>query len=238
MKTIASPISSGRKSPDLHPEDSSAAFTLIELLIVIAIIGILIALVVPALTRSRDTALSVHCLNNMRQVGTAVMLYADDHNDTFPRSQHSAFAHGELPWARAVAPYLGSSSTSWKDLLKNIYRCSQDQRPSSVSYGLNVYFELGPDDDYPGYPATWRRRIDVSNPSSTILIAENNSEADHIMPNFWSSPGDAVDVATDRHNGKANYIFADGHAESRDFISLYNPGEDVDLWNPGASAMH
>jgi len=233
--TFTSNNSSGRKDRCLRPEDFSAAFTLIELLVVIAIIGVLIALAAPALMRSRDTALSIYCLNNMRQVGTAVMLYADDHNDYFPRSQHSAFAHRELTWARAVAPYLGSSSASWGELLKNIYHCPKDQRPSVVSYGLNVYFELGPDDDYPGYPATWRRRIDVTNPSSTILIAENNSEADHIMPNFWSSPDDAVDVASDRHSGSANYVFADGHAEARDFITIYNPSENVDCWNPGTA---
>jgi len=224
--------SSGRKSLALRPGDFSPAFTLIEMLVVIAIIAVLAALVAPALMRSRDSALSIHCLNNMRQIGTAVMLFADAHDDCFPRSQHSAFAHGELTWARSVAPYLGSSTTAWKDLLDSVYHCPSDPRAATLSYGLNVYFELGPDDDYPGYPMTWRRRFDVTSPSATILIAENDSLADHIMPNFWSSPGDAVDVASKRHNDKANYIFADGHAEARAFNTIYDPANSIDAWHP------
>jgi len=214
------------------PSRCVSGFTLIELLVVIAIIAVLSGLVFPALLGARRSAQSVHCLSQMRQIGMAAMIYADGNGDSYPRSQHSAFAHGELVWARALAPILGSESTDWKVLIKSIYHCSRDTRENVLSYGLNVYFELGPEDDYPGYPVTWRRRSDVPNPSATILFAENNSEADHIMPNFWTSPNDAVDCAHDRHEGKANYIFADGHAEARAFTTIYYPANDIDAWHP------
>ncbi len=208
------------------------AFTLIELLVVIAIIAVLAAMLVPVLSRGKESARGVQCLSQMRQLGVAVCLYADDNRDEFPRSQHSAFAHGVLPWERSIAPLLGSSTTLWTNLLKSVYHCPSDRRSGPWSYGFNVYFELGPDDDYAGKPQTWRKTTQVPRPTATVLFAENNSAADHIMPQFWTSVADAEDVAQRRHGRRANYMFADGHASALEFRSTYNPGSATDLWHP------
>src|SRR5512145_3160809 len=95
-------------------------FTLIELLVVIAIIAVLAALLLPALSRAKESARAMQCLNQMRQLGVAVRLYTDDHEDTFPRSMHSAATHGELPWGRTLGPYLGFERTAWTNLLATV----------------------------------------------------------------------------------------------------------------------
>jgi prepilin-type N-terminal cleavage/methylation domain-containing protein/prepilin-type processing-associated H-X9-DG protein len=220
---------------DLH-----RAFTLIELLVVIAIIAILAAMMLPALARAKDSARGSQCLSQMRQIGLAVRLYADDHEDQFPRSQHSAFAHGQLPWGRAIAPQLGRTEQTWSNLLSGVYHCPADRRTQPWSYGQNVYFELNPDsDDYVGSPQTWRRVASIPHPVTTVLQAEmsgdpnNLSEtADHFMAQFWVTVQDACDVAAVRHKGRSNYNFVDGHAAGREPRQTFDPAKQLDLWNP------
>jgi prepilin-type N-terminal cleavage/methylation domain-containing protein/prepilin-type processing-associated H-X9-DG protein len=215
------------------------AFTLIELLVVIAIIALLATMLLPALSKAKESARAVQCLNQMRQISLAVELYADGHNDEFPRSQHSAFAHGQLPWGRAVAPELGRDSVAWTNLMSGLYHCANDLRKYAWSYGQNVVFELNPeDDDYVGSPETWRRTSNVPRPVATILQGENSGSdsgsmgADHIMAHFWTSAQDVTDVEKRRHRGRSNYSFVDGHAQARKFDTTFNPERQVNLWNP------
>ena len=208
-----------------------SGFTLVELLVVLAVIALLAAILLPALSKAKESARTTQCLNQMRQLGLAVRLYVDENGDAFPRSEHSAFASGQLPWERSLAPLLGSSTTAWTNLLKGLYHCPSDKRTTPWSYGLNVYYELGPDDDYTGKPQTWRRPTQVPRPSATVLFAENNSRADHLMPEFWYSQADAVDLASTRHKERASYTFVDGHASLLLLKGVFNPPQP-DLWNP------
>jgi prepilin-type N-terminal cleavage/methylation domain-containing protein/prepilin-type processing-associated H-X9-DG protein len=222
---------SGLRAKSSKPE-ACGGFTLIELLVVIAIIALLAAMLLPALSRAKESARVAQCLSNQRQIGLAVRLYADDNDDTFPRSQHSAFANGQLAWERAIAPQLGSTTTAWTNLLNGVYHCASSKLTTPLSYGMNVYLEVGPDDDYTGKPQTWHKLARISKPSTTIIAAEPGTAADHIMAHFWISQADGFDeVDAKRHAQKANYTFADGHSELLPLAKTYAPPQ-LDLWNP------
>ena len=87
------------------------AFTLIELLVVISIIALLVAILLPALRMAREAAQSAVCLSNMRQIGLAQPIYAQENNAWLPVGSGyapSAYAHLAAPtWARVAAHTLG-----------------------------------------------------------------------------------------------------------------------------------
>ena len=78
-------------------------FTLIELLVVIAIIGILASLLLPVLGRSRDKARSATCKSNLRQMGMAINMYAEDNNGILPHAQRL----DSVSWDDDIATYMG-----------------------------------------------------------------------------------------------------------------------------------
>jgi len=220
--------------PRSRTPSALGAFTLIELLVVIAIIAILASLLLPALTRAKESARSANCLSQMRQISLGTRLYADENTDLLPRSQHSAFANGQLPWERAIASQLGATGTdanSLTNVLRGVCHCAADTNasPLHLSYGLNVYFELEPADGFPSF----HRLAQIPNPVKVILFAEITGAADHVMPMDWMSVADAEDdVAFTRHRLKSNYVFVDGHGEHRALNTIFDPSHGIDLWNP------
>ena len=78
-------------TPDKMPTQVNSAFTLIELLVVIAIIAILAAMVLPVLARARSKADEITCMNNLKQWGTAMAVYADENNEYYPASRDTNY---------------------------------------------------------------------------------------------------------------------------------------------------
>lgn len=220
-----------------------AAFTLIELLAVIAVVALLATLTIPAIAGALERSRSVACSGHMRELGRAVLLYTQDHQGQFPRSSHSAAANREPGWAASIAPYLGArpgeANAAW---VNRHFRCPSNtaDTPESYSYGMNVFFELRRGDSYLGRPATWRSIMHVPRPARTILLAETGSSAggmapDHFMAHQWSGSAAAQRaVAYDRHDGRANYLFVDGHVESLPVEATFTSRTE-NLWNPSVA---
>lgn len=215
------------------------AFTLVELLVTLAVVVILAALLTPAAAGVFRAADSAKCAQTLRQLSIALLACAGDNNMTLPRSSHSAYAVSERGWSRSILPYLGERSdmanSEWAKAQAKYFRCPADKsRTTGQSYGLNVFFELRPEfDEYEGSPDQWRTLPAVPAPARSILLAEVGGSSDHVMAHFWTdSQAGGFDCAHDRHAGKANFAFVDGHVESLRLEQTFDPAAGINLWNP------
>ena len=192
------------------------AFTLIEILVVVGILGILVALSVPAMKGMIEKGQRVRCAGNLRQLGAGIMLYAAENNGTLPPAQNATpptpgaefWAQSPNMWARQyVAP-------SAKDL-KKIMRCPADRTASSrddyCSYTWATHFLQNWANGAPqniNESTRYVRSYEVLNYLLMVdCVTSSPYGVDGALP---PSASIARNLISDRHQGGANALFGDG----------------------------
>jgi prepilin-type N-terminal cleavage/methylation domain-containing protein/prepilin-type processing-associated H-X9-DG protein len=201
-------------------------FTLIELLVVIAIIAILASMLLPALNKARNKAREIHCMNNMKQLGTTIIMYTQSYDGYFVYSKTITAVAGRgdyVRWHFILKDELGQSNKE----KANIFWCLDDYNvklkkktktqlfnENRISYGNNFRF-------LPGYKTVMVRR-----PTQTVCLVEAGTEVTttgggFFIANSWADSNSPC--AFPRHEIYANTLWVDGHGSKvRSSNGFYN----------------
>jgi prepilin-type processing-associated H-X9-DG protein/prepilin-type N-terminal cleavage/methylation domain-containing protein len=215
------------------------AFTLAELLVVIAVVGILAALLLPAISQSKRKAQRMQCANNLRQLGIGLqVILTDDHG--YPLFLENTNG----TWIQQLAiEGLGISQPLTNYIRTGIWHCPTVQwfnfnkNILPICYGYNssgVVSDEEADDNFGlgGRPSSQTpvKDSEVMNPADLMAIGE-------VFVQRLSFIRDSVYAITlipyQRHQGKANVVFCDGHVESPTLQFLFEDTSDAALvrWN-------
>ena len=220
-----------------------AAFTLIELLVVIASIGIVAALLLPALSRAKSSAQRTDCINNLRQVSLAVHLYAADNSDTLPSvpgisAGSYATDHFSIFYKQLVKSYVGLHGVSSRQ--DKVFACPADtfyyDFPSMAyetqslhdqfdtdysSYGFNGFNGYTNSAPPPDFNEAWwpgvfgLKQSSLKDPVKTLLLTDMSA----FFCWSWHQPLKVPPGGQFGINNARNIVsFADGHVG---YIEIY-----------------
>lgn len=234
---------------NLYFFQTKKAFTLIELLVVIAIIAILAAILFPVFSQAKEAAKKTSSMSNMRQVGVATMMYANDNEDAFPLTEHGGDvddAH-EYYWGDMIYPY----SKNWQFLQAPGSQIAIQFKPAplpyseqwSYNYGINDITDSSAactpsgDPNGPDSPncrhlgAAGKTTTVVSYPANTILVADSIPETfdNGDVSTTIAASSNPADLAHNRHEinwqlGSRNNTYLQNHGQSQDGYPRYQGG--------------
>jgi prepilin-type N-terminal cleavage/methylation domain-containing protein/prepilin-type processing-associated H-X9-DG protein len=221
-----------KQKPICATASRRSAFTLTELLVVIAVIAVLASLLLPGLSGSKASSLRIQCVSNLRQMDIAAVLYIDDNGNYYPIA-YDYMQEGGVTWSVCwdLTTVYGNPNTVIPGLLWQCQTSAQIQQcPSFIGaanwlsdpytgYNYNTSFiGHGQDESIPE-PA---KNSDVLKPARTVLFGDGQyaAGADKFMRAPWPNPGDDDFVGRwagtqgFRHQQLSNAGFCDGHVES------------------------
>ena len=196
-------------------------FTLIELLVVIAIMAILAGLLLPALSRARNTAKQISCIGNLKQFGVATQMYGSDNKDQLPQGYNSSISypgnyHG-CDWILELLPYV---------MLKKLYACPASTAalpnppwsswPYVGDYGYNMFVN---DNAYPKVKTFSR----CTRSSLTPLLRDHNGNSNFGNGSLTVYSLTSIFAPGVRHGGGVNTLWFDSHVQwlkYREYVRL------------------
>ena len=206
-----------------HPH----GFTLIELLVVVSIIALLVSILLPALSRARESARTTICAANLRSVGMAIIYYADDHNNVLPPGfgfngmDGQAWEHKNY-WVTAIKDYIrstyhvsGNSNGVMHCPTRRPWPPPSEETDEALNYGMAT--RLSTVLDYYGGPGAnrrWRRMDSIRTPSVNIAVLD--LWWGHPIVGLDDIPQYAQDLGIFRpliHKDRDNFMFLDSHIE-------------------------
>jgi prepilin-type N-terminal cleavage/methylation domain-containing protein/prepilin-type processing-associated H-X9-DG protein len=210
-------------------------FTVTELLVSVAIIGILTAASLPVLKESKNQSMRAKCSSNLRHLGFAYRMFLDE-NGAFPVQKFETGIY--KGWVAAVSPYLHENGAFSQDGIKEIFYCPSNKNPISEAATLNVWTsyaanyhteDYGPEVDGGGK----HQESDVKYPSQFIVLMDMCTESRSRW--FGDQGGSPKYKKCFVHSGKANCLFLDNHVEALtpSQISVTNTtviGSWPDMW--------
>ena len=230
-------------------------FSLVEVLIAVAIIGILISILVPSVARYRSSADTAKCSQNLRSLVQANLLYAADHSNRLP-PLFIPPAGDNRSWASDLAPYLGSDrltigassvykwdgqegQAAWKEGARSAFSCpnaAARTRPVPIitpSYARNIRVRDPETFEWEAAPALSM----ATHPARTIFLTDSNvsKSGEYAFASAYVDENSIARISPTHPNHQINIAWLDGHITNNqvsEFASSpYLPGMEQDVWS-------
>ena len=224
-----------------HPP---AAFTLIELLVVVSVVAILIAMILPALSKATGNAKRLKCMANQRAVSPFVHCYLNDYKGFLPASYDGTGSTTSCWYAKLASLYLNTPiSVAYWGIgngkgVEKMFLCpaainqatdGNGVHSGNISFGWNYFALTHFDNTIPTYNGQTAQITQVMLPEQTVMTTESDGPVSYaVRPRLFKGLPFINATPVNRHDGKANYLMIDGHAQT--LTDAEGAATDIPYW--------